>query len=87
MKQGHDEKDGGVQSAASQGALKRCEGSVDKLIRWLEMIEPGFASTSRRARKWTAFKSVLGGKHLRQIQERIEKAKATLSLAAQSSTR
>lgn len=65
-------------------ALEACSGRVKTLSSLLNEIEPGFASTSSRIRKWTAFKAVLKRAQLMKFQEALEKLKSTLMLAQQN---
>ena len=44
--------------------LEACRGRVNKLPNIINDMEPGFASTSLRMRKWTAFKAVLKGERI-----------------------
>ena len=62
-------------------ALKACSEKIKTLSSLLNEIEPGFASTSSRVRKWTAFKAVLKHAQLKKFQEALEKLKSTLVLA------
>ena len=65
-------------------ALQRCHSNVEELVTILKAIEPGFASTSLRARKWTAVKSVLMSSKLRKFQEIIGGLKTSLLLVQQT---
>ena len=64
--------------------LQRCNSNVEKLVTILKAIEPGFASASLRARKWTAVKSVLMNSKLKKFQEIIERLKTSLLLVQQN---
>lgn len=61
-----------------------CRGRVNKLPNIINDMEPGFASTSLRMRKWTAFKAVLKGERIWKSQKVLDGLKMTLMLAQQS---
>ena len=65
-------------------ALNGCCVKIKELTRILNEIEPGFASTSARVRKWTAFKAVLKRGELIKFQEALESLKGTLLLVQQN---
>ena len=68
-------------------ALDGCWLKVKILNTLLNEIEPGFASTSSRIRKWSAFKAVLKSEKLRKFQEALERLKGTLLLVQQNQYR
>ena len=68
-------------------ALNGCCVKVKTLTTLLNGIEPGFASTSSRVRKWTAFKAVLKHGELMKFQEALERLKSTLLLVQQNQYR
>lgn len=68
-------------------ALNGCCVKVKILTTLLDEIEPGFASTSLRIRKSTAFKAVLKHGELVKFQENLERLKSTLLLAQQNQYR
>ncbi|KAL9630070.1 MAG: hypothetical protein Q9164_006598, partial [Protoblastenia rupestris] len=64
-------------------ALNGCWAKAKILTTLLNEIEPGFASTSSRVRKWTSFKAVLKRGQLKKFQEALERMKCTLLLVQQ----
>ena len=64
--------------------LEACRDRVNKLTNITNDMEPGFASTSLRIRKWTAFKAVLKGGKIQKFQKVLDGLKMTLMLAQQS---
>ncbi len=68
-------------------ALSGCCVKVKILTTILNEIEPGFASTSARVRKWTAFQAVLKRGELIKFQEALESLKGTLLLVQQTQYR
>ena len=64
-------------------ALKGCWSQVESLTALLNEIEPGFASTGSRTRKWAAFKAVFKRGQLIKFQEALESMKCTLLLVQQ----
>ena len=64
--------------------LEACRGRVNKLTNITNDMEPGFASTSLRIRKWTAFKAVLKRERIQKFQKVLDGLKMTLMLAQQS---
>ena len=68
-------------------ALSGCWVKIGILITLLNEVEPGFASTSSRVRKWTAFKTVWKCRQLTKFQEALERLKGTLLLVQQSQNR
>ena len=64
--------------------LQACCDRINKLTQMTNEIEPGFESTSRRIRKWTAFKAVLKGERIQRYQKVLEALKTTLILAQQN---
>lgn len=69
---------------ALEAALLVCNDEVRKLIHLTNEMEPGFASMSRRIRRWTAFKAVLNREKLQRFQKVLERLKITLVLAQQN---
>ena len=67
--------------------LRHCEVNVKTLSSALQELEPGFASTRRRTRKWTALKSVLRWDKLKQSQDILSRLKTTLILVLQNMQR
>ncbi|KAL8836525.1 MAG: hypothetical protein Q9170_002880 [Blastenia crenularia] len=67
--------------------LSVCRANVSRLAALLGEIEPGFASTSSRIRKWTAIKAVRMQGKLVKFQEGLEGLKTTLLLAQGRHTR
>ena len=63
------------------GVLDGCGTAVKTLEILVSAIEPGFASTSRRVRKWTAFTAVLKTGKLKKFQDALQRLKTTLILA------
>lgn len=61
-------------------ALNGCWGKIKTLTTLLNEMEPGFASTSLRVRKWTALKAVLKRGQLMKFQGALESLKCTLLL-------
>lgn len=64
-------------------ALEDCHKKVDSLVSTLEDIEPGFASTKARTRKWTAVKTAFMDTKLKKFQDIVESLKSTILLAQQ----
>ncbi|KAI4202329.1 MAG: hypothetical protein LQ346_002003 [Caloplaca aetnensis] len=67
--------------------LSDCDAKAKRLAVFLGEIEPGFASTSSRIRRWTAVKAVWKQERLKNFQEGLERLKSTLSLALQLQNR
>lgn len=74
-------------NATLLASLDACSFKVKRLVTLLDEIEPGFASTSSRVRKWTAFKAVLKSGKLTKFQEALERLKGTLLLVQQNQNR
>jgi len=72
--------------SASLAALEQCGDGVESLQEILRGIEPGFASTSKRVKKWTAFKTAWKGDKLRIFRDELRDMKITLVLARQNFT-
>lgn len=68
-------------------ALNSCCVKVKTLTTILNEIEPGFASTKFRVRKWTALKAALKHGELLKFQEALERLKGTLLLVQQNQYR
>lgn len=68
-------------------ALNSCCVKVKTLSTILNEIEPGFASTKLRVRKWTALKAALKHGDLMKFQETLERLKGTLLLVQQNQYR
>ena len=68
-------------------ALNVCCVKVKMLTKILNEIEPGFASTKIRVRKWTALKAVLKQGELMKFQEALDRLKGTLLLVQQNQHR
>ena len=66
--------------ATLEAALNGCLANVKILTSLLKGIEPGFASTRSRTRKWSALKAVLKRGQLVKFREALEWAKSTLML-------
>ena len=64
--------------------LDACCGKVKVLTGIVNQIEPGFASTSSRVRRWTAFRAVLKRGELMKFQEALERLKGTLLMVQQN---
>jgi hypothetical protein len=69
----------------SRAALHECEESVRALTAIVVDLEPGFAASSRRIRKWSSLKIVLRKDKIKRIQASLSEAKSSLSLSLQSS--
>ena len=63
--------------------LNGCWVKVGKLTALLDGIEPGFASSRLRIRKWTALKAVLKKEQLVKFQVALDRLKGTLLLVQQ----
>ena len=63
--------------------LNGCWVKVGKLTALLDEIEPGFASSRLRIRKWTALKAVLKQGQLAKFQVALDRLKGTLLLVQQ----
>lgn len=74
-------------NATLLASLDACSFKVKRLVTLLNEIEPGFASTSSRVRKWTAFKAVLKSGKLTKLQEALERLNGTLLLVQQNQNR
>ena len=66
--------------------LESCTDKVTALVGLVDDLEPGFASTSRRHRKWSAFKMTLRSEKIKKLRVSLEETKATLILAQQISS-
>lgn len=66
--------------------LESCAGQVIALVSLVDDFEPGFASMSRRVRKWSAFKATLQSGKIKKFRVSLEETKTTLILARQSSS-
>ena len=64
-------------------ALNGCWTRVETLTAFLHEIEPGFASSNLRIRRWTALKIVLKQRQLIKFQEALERMKTTIGLVLQ----
>ena len=68
---------------ALEATLNGCWVTVRKLTALLNEIEPGFASSRPRVRKWTALKAVLKQGQLAKFQVALDRLKSTLLLVQQ----
>ena len=68
---------------ALEATLNGCRVKVGKLTALLDEIEPGFASSRPRVRKWTALKAVLKQGQLAKFQVGLDRLKSTLLLVQQ----
>ena len=63
--------------------LTECVVKVEEVTALLDEMEPGFASSRLRVRKWTAFKAVLKKGQLAKFQVALDRLKGTLLLVQQ----
>lgn len=61
--------------------LKSLEDKVTPFLTLVKRYEPGFLSSSRRIRKWTAIKAVFKDKKFKHFQQSLIGTKTTLILA------
>ena len=66
-------------------ALQQCAESVQQLTTLVGALEPGFASSKPRIRKWSAIKAVFRKEKIKRIQCSLSETKLSLSLSLQSS--
>ncbi|KZF20330.1 hypothetical protein L228DRAFT_250007 [Xylona heveae TC161] len=66
-------------------ALLRCEKCINDIRTIIETLEPGFSSTHRISRVWTAIQTSRADEDIQKIERRLEAAKTTLGLAQNSS--
>ena len=69
----------------SRAALLECEESLRALTALVVDLEPSFASSNRRIRKWSSLKAVLRKDKIKRIQASLSETKISLSLSLQSS--
>ena len=67
--------------------LKQCSVKIRALTVQINEIEPGFASKSRRIRKWSAIRTVFKQKKFKKLHTALEGLKSTLILAQHNSSR
>ena len=72
-------------SKISQG-LEICLQKVNDLFVLIEDLEPGFSSSTKRVRKWSALKWVLRESKIKKFKQSLGEAKTTLILALQISS-
>ena len=81
----------GIRQGNSSGALERtlqqCEVNVQTLYSILQQLEPGFASSKRIIRKFTAFKSVLKWDKVKKFMAVLDRLKSTMMLFSQDINR
>ena len=65
-------------------ALQHCQGTMNTLLFILKDIEPGFAASSLRIRRWTAIKAVWMNGKLNRFQDQLERLKSSLLLVQQT---
>ena len=63
--------------------LENCMRKVENLVALTEDLEPGFASLSKRARKWSAIKMIFRESKMKKIRESLNDTKSTILLAHQ----
>lgn len=61
-----------------------CVEKIEKLNSIAEELEPGFQSSSKRQRRWTAFRTARKVSVLKKLRETLEETKTTLILALQT---
>lgn len=71
----------------TQTALRFCVEKINAIGSLITDIEPDFASTSLRKRKWSAVKAVVRQKDYQKCQESLNRMKTTLLLVQQNSSR
>ena len=64
--------------------LTTCMDKIVVLSAIIDDLEPGFQSTSRKHRKWTAFRTARRVPILKNFRETLEETKTTLVLALQA---
>lgn len=67
-----------------QDVLSTGMHKLNKLNNIIEELEPGFRSTSKKCRQWTAFRTVRKGSILKRFRETLGETKTTLILALQA---
>lgn len=67
-------------------ALKECANTLEELNALVVDLEPGFASSKRRVRKWNGMKAVLRKDRIKKTQGYLSELKLSLSLSLQSSS-
>jgi len=70
---------------ATRLALERCVESLDALSSIARSLHPGFVSSSKIKRKWTALEAVMKSDKIVQFKAKLQEAKLNLILAQQSS--
>lgn len=63
--------------------LDHCEQKVNSWKKMVEHLEQGLRSSSRRARSWSSFRTVLRDKQFKKFYESLQDTKITLLLAQQ----
>ena len=64
--------------------LQRCTEYIEKLDAILQEVQPGFASTKRPVRQWTAIKLVVKSDKIKKFQLILDRLKGTLMLVQQN---
>ncbi|KAL9627623.1 MAG: hypothetical protein Q9164_007546, partial [Protoblastenia rupestris] len=64
--------------------LCSCQANIEYLNAILHEIQPGFASTKRSVKQWTALKSVLKWDKIKKFQNTLDRLKSTLMLVQQN---
>ena len=73
--------------ATLESALRNCQFNTSLLIDILNELQPGFASSRRAVRKWTAFRSILKWDKIKKFQATVDRLKSTLMLMRQNQIR
>jgi hypothetical protein len=81
----HDQKYG--HDPTTTTLLERCGRQIDQLLALTHQFEAGFSSSSRRRRKWTAFRMVFKDDTIKKFYTTLERTKSTLMLARQELTK
>jgi F420-0:gamma-glutamyl ligase len=63
--------------------LESCIRKVEGLVALTEDLEPGFASRSKRMRKWSAMKMVFRESKINKFRQSLNETKSTILLANQ----
>jgi hypothetical protein len=63
--------------------LDGCAKKVESLVALIDRLEPGFSSSKKRVRKWSAIKWVLQEGKIRKFKQSLEETKTTIALAQQ----
>lgn len=77
----------GSEDQALRNALLECQTGIEDVQNSVSDLAPAFISSGKVYRTWASLKTVSRAKLVAKLEDRLEKAKTTLTLALQSSTR